>query len=377
MATGRRPTPRPLLLTVGLLSVACLALVPSAVATSSAAGPTIVPPPVLALQPWTSATANVTPLRGVVKWNGKPVSGVRVRVDNYVIPTPTNASGEFTYLTDDTLLERHPVTIADASKAEVGGTPLTGEQRLALAATTSSITVAYPISNLHVMRNGAGDLVISGRIVDAAGRPPPRVGLVTYSLSGTVIDSNGKPGVGAQVSTRTIDRDFWTVSTPTDKNGHYDSLFTASDEQSDDPVPFTVRIADGNDIYQFLPAEYVYFRRLESATLNLQLPPSGFAMALPLPKSFPGAIYAGTVVGASDGNGTVIRPLETTWTDTKGDFSMTLSRSLAGTSVSLWEAPLDLFSVRPSVPGGVVDLRDWPSVLAPGAARDLQLVRLT
>jgi hypothetical protein len=377
MATGSRPTLGCALLRAGLLSAACLALVPRATATGSADGPTIVPPPVLALHQWTPATANITPVRGVVRWNGNPVSGVRVRVDNYVIPTPTNASGEFTYLVDDTLLQRHPVTIADASNAEVGGAPLTAAQRSALAATSSSITVAYPIGNLRVARNRAGDLVVSGRILDAAGRPPPRVRLATYSLSGTVIDANGKPVVGAQVSTRTIDRDFWTVSTPTDTNGRYHSLFTASDQESDDPVPFTVRIAAGNDVYQFLPSEYVYFRRLESATLNLQLPPSGFAMALPLPKSYPGAIYAGIVVGAADANGTMIRPLESTWTDARGDFSMTLPRSLAGGSVSLWEARLDLFSVRPSVPGGVVDLRDWPSVLAPGAARDLQLVRLS
>ncbi len=376
MATGRR-TARFRLLGAGLLAAGCLIVVPGAVATTSGADATIVPPPVVALHQWTSATANTTPLHGVVELGGKPVSGVRVRVDNYVIPTPTNAKGEFTFLADDTLLQRHPVTIADASNAEVAGAPLTGAQRSALEASTSAITVAYPISDLKVTRDGAGNPVVSGRIVDTAGQPPPRVGLATYSLSGTVTDSNGKPVVGAQVSTRTADRDYWTVSTLTDANGHYSSLFTASDEESHDPVPFTVRIADGSDIYQFLPDEYVYFRRLQSATLDLQLPPSGFAMALPLPKSYPGAIYLGTVVGATTQAGAVIRPLKATWSDEQGNFSLTLPRSFAGKTVSLWEGTLDLFSVEPAVPGGSVDLHDWPGQLAPSVARDLQPVRLS
>src|SRR5271154_1501263 len=205
---------------LGLLSVVCLAAVPGGSATPSAAKVTIVPPAVLALKAWTASTSNTTPVQGTIELNGKPIVGVRVRVDNYLIPNPTDAGGHFTYLVDDTLLARHVVTIDDSSNATVGGRPLTDEQRLALAATPSAITVAYPIDNVHVSRNAAGDPVVTGRIADSVGTAPPHVALLTYSLSGTVTDSDGNPVVGAVVSTRTVDRDYWTVSGYTDKTGH-------------------------------------------------------------------------------------------------------------------------------------------------------------
>jgi hypothetical protein len=374
MATARWATSA---LAFGCLAAACLVLGPGASATNSVAEVSIGPPSVLALRPWTSETANTEPVEGEIEANGKPVAGVRVRVDNYVIPTPTDAAGHFIYLVDDTLLERHVVTIADATNATVGKVPLTSAQRSALAATSSAITVAYPISGVKVSHDKAGNPVITGKIADVSGAAPPHVALSTYELTGTVTDSNGKPVVGAQVSTRTVDRDYWTVSSYTDKKGRYSSLFTASDEEGHNPVPFTVRVADGNDTYQFLPAEYVFFKRLESATLDLQLPPSGYAMALPLPKSFPGAIYEGTIVGATTPSGKVIKPLKAQWVDGAGNFSITLPRAAAGKSVSLWEDTLGLFSVAPAVPGGPVEVKEWPRALAPNVARDLQTVSLS
>jgi hypothetical protein len=374
MATAKRSL---WVLAAVALSACSLTLVPGAVATTTVTGGAIVPPPMLALEQWTSNTANLAPVTGVVEWDGKPVVGAQVRVDEYVIPKATNAAGQFTYLVDDTLLERHIVSIADSSNATVGGAPLTDAEQSTLATLKSAITVGYPVSDLRVTKNPAGDPVVSGTIVDAAKLPPPHVALATYALSGTVTDSTGKPVAGAQVSTRTVDRDYWTVSTTTDATGHYTSLFSASDEENDDPVPLTIRVTDGSDIYQFLPAEYVYFTPLESATLNLQLPPSGFPMALPLAKSFPGALYRGTVVGAETANGHVIRPLKTTWTDASGHFSMTLPHSFAGKTVSLWEGTLDLFSVKPATPGGPVDLRNWPRVVAPSLAQGVARVRLS
>jgi hypothetical protein len=372
MATGRR---RAYALVAGVLAAACLTVGPGATATPSAPAATIVAPTVVALRQWTSASSNLMPVQGTVELNGKPVAGVRVKVDDY-IPAATRSNGTFTYLVDDTLLQRHLVTVADTADADFGTARLTDAQRSALEAATAAITVAYPVSDVHVSRNGAGEPVVTGRIVDSAGQAPPHVSLATYALSGTVTDASGKPVAGAQVSTRTVDRDFWTVSTITDAGGHYTSLFTASDEDGNDPVPVTVRVANGKEIYQFLPAEYVYFRRLQSATLDLQLPPQGFAMALPLPKSYPGAVYTGTVVGATAAGGAVIKPVKTSWLDAKGNFTMTLPRSYAGKSVSLWEGKLALFSADQAVAGGRVDLKDWPTTLAPSVARDLQRVHL-
>jgi hypothetical protein len=128
-------------------------------------------------------------------------------------------------------------------------------------------------------------------------------------------------------------------------------------------------------VWEFLPDENVLFQRLESATMNLRLPPANYPLALPLPTSYPGAIYEGVVAGVAVG-GLPVRPVAATWPDRAGRFTLTLPSALRGRTVSLWEAQLDLFSRRPAVPGGPVELKDWPSALPPDAPRDLMRVRL-
>jgi hypothetical protein len=140
-------------------------------------------------------------------------------------------------------------------------------------------------------------------------------------------------------------------------------------------VPFSVRVSKGDLVYQFLPQEFVLFQRLQSAKLDIRLPPRGYAMALPRPQSYPGAIFAGVVVGVSDG-ATVIRPLKATWLDSSGTFTMTLPQSLAGKTVGLWEGKLNLFSREYAKPGGPIDVASLPTTLPPDVPRDLVAVRL-
>ena len=97
-----------------------------------------------------------------------------------------------------------------------GGQPLSASDQSALKASQASINVAYAVRDLKVSRNGAGLPVVSGRLIKSDKTPPPLVGLLTYQLTGTITDSDGKPVEGAQVSTRTLDRDYWTVSTVSD-----------------------------------------------------------------------------------------------------------------------------------------------------------------
>jgi hypothetical protein len=362
---------------VGALFVAAFAgvLRSASAGSNTQARVAILAPPTYAVHPWTSQTDNLVPARGTIVLHGSPVAGAHVRVDNYDLPSPTDANGHFVYLLDDTLLERHVVTVTDASQATEGGQPLTDSDRAALLASHASISVAYTIKDLKVSRDSAGHPVVTGRLVVGAGVTPPRVGLLTYQLTGTVTDSNGKPVVGAQVSTRTLDRDYWTVSTDTDANGHYTSLFTASSESPGNPVPFSVRISKGDLVYQFLPQEFVFFQRLQSATLDIRLPPRGYAMALPRPVSYPGAVFTGVVVGVAEGD-TAVRPVQTTWLDPSGRFTITLPQSLAGKTLGLWEGKLNLFSKTYAKPGGPIDLTDWPTTLPPDVPRDLAVVRL-
>jgi hypothetical protein len=226
-------------------------------------------------------------------------------------PDPDGRKGHFTYLEDGTLLGRHVVEIANDTQAKVGGVALTSSQQSALSAVQAGIAVDYSIHDLHTTVDSAGQPVVTGQITDALGVAPPPVGLFTYQLSGTVVDSDGNPVVGAEVSTQTEDRDYWTVSTVTNSKGQYSSLFTASAEAAGvpgAPVPFTVRVSKNNVVYQFLPLEFVEFQRLKSATMNIQLPPPGYPMTLPLPHSYPGAVYQGVVVGVAQGD-QAVRPV--------------------------------------------------------------------
>ncbi len=365
--------------TLALLTAGTLALAATAGRQLQQATGIAAPPP-YTLRVWNPDTDNLVPAQGTVTSNGSPVSGVRVRVDNYNVPSPTDTSGHFVYLADATLLQRHVVTVTDASKAKVNSQPLSAASQAALTASQGSINVAYAIEDLKVSRNGAGDPVITGRLAKTDGTGPPLVGLLTYQLTGTITDSNGKPVVGAQVSTRTLDRDYWTVSTASDSTGHYDSLFTASAEVAGNPVPFTVRVSKGDTVYQFLPQEFINFQRLKSARLDIRLPPTGYAFALPMPTSYPGALYSGTVVGVTSA-GAPVRPVAATWPSTpvgrnEGRFSITLPKKMIGKSVSLWEDKLNLFSVSPAKPGGAIELQDWPATLPADAPRGLATVTL-
>src|SRR5205814_196230 len=142
-----------------LLALAVLALL--AVAGSASAGESaqsrqaIVAPPTYPLQAWNADTDNLVPAQGTIQLNGSPVSGVRVRVDNYDLPRPTDANGHFVYLVDQTLLARHVVTVTDASGGKVGGQALTAGQQSTLKASRAAISVAYGIKDVKVSRDGA------------------------------------------------------------------------------------------------------------------------------------------------------------------------------------------------------------------------------
>src|SRR5204863_9826248 len=82
---------------------------------------TIAVKPVLFVHGWTPSSNNTTLVTGRLLLKGKPVSGVRVRVDGYVVPAPTDAQGRFSYPADVTLARRHVITVASAENAAVGG----------------------------------------------------------------------------------------------------------------------------------------------------------------------------------------------------------------------------------------------------------------
>jgi hypothetical protein len=273
------------------------------------------------------------------------------------------------------LPQRHPVRVVDASRARVGGRPLTGAEQTALRAYSAGISVAYRLVDLRASLQKNGTVAVSGRAVRADGAPAPGVVLLSYRLSGVVTDASGRPVQGATVVTRTTDRDFWTFSLPSNSNGRYVSFFSASDEQGSDPVQLNVQVAVGQRSYSAGLAN-VDFKRLRSATMDVKLPASGFG--LPLPKSSPeaGAVYRGLIVGVLGRNG-VIKPLSVRWPDARGRFSLVLPHLARGTTLRFWESNFETFSTVPARPGGPANPAAMPQRLTTRIPSGIAVVRVS
>jgi hypothetical protein len=319
----------------------------------------------LVVRQWNANSNNTQNAIGHVRLGSRPVAGARLTVDGYRIPQATAKDGSFHCPVDITVARRHEVTVTSAAGATVGGRPLSAAQQSALTGLQAGFSAAYKIDGLKARRQPGGTVLVTGRVRDAGGGAPPPVVLYTYQLRGTITDASGKAVQGAIVVTRTADRDFWTFSSPTDAQGDYSSFFSASDEQGADPVPLNVQVAVGSVSYGGATGTTFNFKRLRSATMDIQLPTTT-PRPLPVsaPASYAGAIYEGLVVGVNVG-GHVIKPLSERWPDAHGNFSMVLPASTRGKTLRFWENRRQFFSRFTATPGGAVDLGSWPTALGP------------
>ncbi len=329
----------------------------------------------LVIRAWNADSSNTQNATGRVFLGSTPVAGVRINVDGYRLPAATATDGSFVYPADITVPRRHVVTIVGVTSATVSGRPLTKAEQKALLGMQAGFSVAYPLTNLHAKVQKNGTVLVSGKVASAEGTPPPTVSLYTYRLTGVITDSAGKPVQGAVVVTRTQDRDFWTYSTASDAQGRYTSFFAASDESGANPVVMSVQVAVGDNIYGLPTGVNVNFTALKSATMNAQLPSSGTGLPAPVSSSYVGAVYEGLLVGASGPQG-VIKPVSARWPDRSGNFSLVLPASARGKTVRFWENLRQLFQTFPAVPGGPVDLTNWPSALLPRVPQGFQTLTL-
>ncbi len=327
----------------------------------------------LSIRPWDPNSSNQQDAAGRVTLGRTPVKGVRLRVDGYTLPAATAADGSFHYAADITAARRHRVSIASLTRATVKGRRLTDAEQGALRNLTAGFSVGYGIDRVTVRVQKNGTVLVSGRVHDTAGTPPPHVSLFTYQLSGKITDSSGKPVQGAVVVTRTQDRQFWTFSSASNANGHYTSFFAASDQAGADPVPITVQVASGATLYVTPATVTVPFRSLQSAVMDIQLPAGSTALVVPKPSTEAAAVYEGLVVGVT-GPGGVVKPLTERWPDARGSFSMVLPASVRGKRLHFWENQRQFVSGFAARPGGLVDLRSWPGSLPPAVAAGLGTV---
>jgi PQQ-dependent dehydrogenase (methanol/ethanol family) len=328
------------------------------------------------VQPWNADSQNEQVVHGTLRWRARPVAGAVLQVDGYRLPGATAGDGSFSYAADDTTPGRHLVRVVNTDRATAAGHALSAGARRAVLGIAGEIDVGYAVTGVSVSRGPHG-IVVEGRVALGRGSPPP-VSLYTYVLSGRIVNAAGKPVFGAVVSTRTLDRSYWTLSEPSDSKGRYTSFFTASDEVSTAAtVPFSVQVAHGRRTYAFPFGTNVTFSRLRSATMNIRLPAGAASVpVLPQPHSYAGGIYQGIRVGLAAGNRPV-HPLAATWPDASGRFRLVVAKRWRGRALAFWESDHPVFAPGAPHGGGPVDLTTWPVRLPVDVPRGLGRVTLS
>jgi len=341
----------------------------------AANGASIRTPASFAVTPWRLDRANLYDALGCVTLAGRPVSGVTVKVNNYVVPEPTDENGGFYYKIDATVPQRATVTVADASTAKSGENALSDDERAELTAATGALTVRFKLTELQSERLPNGTVRVSGSATFDNGAPPPPVVLFAYELTGKVRDRNGRPLGGAVIATRTLDLEVWSFSAPSAPDGTYRSFFYPTGDEIGE-VGLTVRASVGDESWEIAPTEVVKFPKLKSATMDVDIPPPGFPLPTPdPPRAVPGAVYEGLLVGA-ELDGKPVTPLAARWVDRRGHFELLLPADVAGQTISFWESRLYAYSRVSARPGGPVDVSYWPQEFPPRAPRGIATLTL-
>jgi hypothetical protein len=336
-------------------------------------GAAILLPRVFAVSQWKLDKTNTYAATGCLFLDGKPVSGARIRIDNYAVPTPTTADGSFTYPLDATLPQQRTVRVMNAAEASVGGKPVSDEGRSALTEASAPLTVRYRLNDLRAEPVAEG-IRIRGRATFDDGKAPPPIVLFAYQLTGTVRGPDGKPVEGARVTTRTLDGELFSLSSPSDAQGRYSSFFFPSGEAAN-AVGMIILVAAGDETWELAPNEVVFFPKLKSAVLDVDLPPANFPMARPEPRGVKGAVYEGLLVGIAV-DGKPVKPVSSKWVDEQGDFELVVPKRLAGQKVSFWQSELYAFSETAAKPGAAVDLGHYPTTFPAEAPRNLDTLTL-
>jgi hypothetical protein len=321
------------------------------------------------VQPWQANSSNVQSVTARVLWNNTPVVGAHVVVGLYPVRRATDKTGSFSYDLDDTVAGRHVIRVSSLAHATINGKRLTAGQRKSINRATGGFTSAFGISGLHARVRKNGSVLVTGKATDSAHNGPPGVHLLTYVLSGRITDAQGNPVKGAIVVTRTLDRQYWTRSNPTNAQGYYSSFFPASDQTSADPVPISVGVALGNISYGGALGTNINFARLQSSVLNIQLG-NGTSYTISPPDPYVSSIQAGLTVGVTIGD-KVVKPLSARWPKRNGDFSLVLPSSVRGHTVSFFENQVQVPSRFAASPGGAMDMKSYKGFIGPTVPRNL------
>jgi hypothetical protein len=295
-----------------------------------------------------------------------PVSGVVIRQNTYRL-APTADDGSFSVRVDATSVRRTQLSVADASNARLvkdgDARKLTASERRDLEAWQGGVDVAFAVKDLQVSEKD--DLVfVTGQLV-GQGIAPLRVSLFGYRLRGTLQAPGGNAGY--RVSTRSEDREIWSLASETDKDGAFSGTFLPRTGDSD----LNVEAYKGADVWMTEEPNSTHFEPLSSAVVTIKLDDMGM-LSVDDVKAEPGAIYEGVLVGVADGD-QVIKPQAATWPTDGGAFTLIYRKGdLAGDDMQLWQSQRYVYQDNLDVrPGGSVDMGGYPDRLEPADPRGL------
>jgi hypothetical protein len=269
------------------------------------------------VQAWFANSSNVKTVTARVFWNNEPVVGAHVAVGPYPVPQATDKTGSFSYDLDDTVAARAVIRVSSLAGATINGKHVTPGQKRSILKATGGFTSAFAVSDLHATVQRNGSVLVTGKATDAAHNGPPTVHLLTYELSGRITNAQGDPVKGAFVVTRTLDRNYWTRSNPSNASGYYTSYFPASDQTDANPVPISVGVAYGSVSYGGVLGTNVNFARLHSSVMNVQLG-NGTSYTIGQPAAYTSSIQAGLTIGVTVGD-KVVKPISARWPKAEGE----------------------------------------------------------
>lgn len=327
--------------------------------------------PIFPVTTWQGGSTNRKQVDGRLSLDGQPVADAQLTANEYVLPSLTGADGAYSVRRDQTIIDRTILRVTDASRATVGGMPITSAQAAQLTAASFAIESAFTVKldEAPTLRRGATNVTIAGTASFADGTPIPPVARWGYTLSGTVRDASGDPLSHVFVSVSDDEGETWALSNQTGADGRYQLRFYPVTGGAD----FTIRIAYGDDVAT--SDDQVTFQPETSSQVDLVLQKDhGMVMGTGdggkfMVKAVPGAEYVGYLVGIAVDAKPL--PATLTWPDAQGHFTAEIASLDTAGSAGFFQIRARFVSTQKNTPGGEIPTELIPASLGARTPRNI------
>lgn len=314
---------------------------------------------------WEMDNSHIQKVEGKLLIGEKAVQHAEIQIaDKRTLQTDEN--GEFSFLVDQSIISKIPLSIISLDKATLAGQKIDTKTADKLKSMTSEVNVIYPIqiTKVEESKNGADLVKVHGQVLTQEGTFFPKFAKEKYAIYGTIKDSNGNPVENAVVSvtrygweyTNMANVEGFSSSLPSNERGEYILYHNPED---DEDAYFHVIV--GNTDYE-LPDQKVFrFQDDTSMIIDITLPKEGTVITDEAPyliaKTAPGALYKGLVLGLSVNENvdyTITLP------DNDGSFVLTLPKTEWEKSPDFYITKMSKFLLEDLKPGELLQSTSIP-----------------